>query len=553
MPALELKTIGDIGTKIRFFVPSYQRGYRWDQRQIIDLLDDLYTFQKDQETEPFYCLQPVVVRERENDFEVIDGQQRLTTISILLQCLNRPTYRVRYETRPNSQHMLASLKDFVEEEAMDVDHHYFKEAYLTIQRWIEKKQMENRDVVASLYRTLENDTRVIWYKVDEQVDAHELFMRLNIGKIPLTNTELIKASLLEPLSDSDRQRFALEWEAIEQRLQDDAFWYFLQHKTEYINRIELLFELVLGRSRMSHDVLHTFLNVKEKEEIWRAVRTLFAQLQEWYENRETYHLIGYLLHARTSRTSLTHLLTEYTSDDVKTKETFLEHLQSAVRATFPKDLKDIQDYRYDEDNVKIQDVLLFFNILEEIQSIRDSHRFPFDHYVKEKWSLEHIHARKTEMLKTYQQWTQWLKDVRLLLDPVRHTKLLKDIEKLLSQSFGQDEFDEMVLRIEKELDEKLMITGEAMHHLGNLALLDRQLNSKLGNYYYPMKFTLLKKHEQDGKYIPPATRKAFWKYYSDVPSHFEYWTATDQKDYQAFIIERLAKYFKEETYVDAHH
>src|SRR5579862_7460608 len=78
-----LKPINDL-LKESFFVPSYQRGYRWTERQVMDLLDDVWEFQsksQEQDKASFYCLQPVVVKMRDSgDWELIDGQQRLTTI-----------------------------------------------------------------------------------------------------------------------------------------------------------------------------------------------------------------------------------------------------------------------------------------------------------------------------------------------------------------------------------------------------------------------------------------------------------------------------------------
>ena len=87
---LVLKSINDLlGSK--FYIPSYQRGYRWKNQQVKDLLKDLWEFKsnppkhEDGKEKPFYCLQPVVIKPTENDnWEVIDGQQRLTTILIIL-------------------------------------------------------------------------------------------------------------------------------------------------------------------------------------------------------------------------------------------------------------------------------------------------------------------------------------------------------------------------------------------------------------------------------------------------------------------------------------
>jgi CRISPR/Cas system endoribonuclease Cas6 (RAMP superfamily) len=96
-----LKSVSEI-LGMNFFIPSYQRGYRWDKQQVEDLLDDIYTFAtKKKETEKeFYCLQPIVVKKLKDEekainnldnskewYEVIDGQQRLTTIRIILSYL----------------------------------------------------------------------------------------------------------------------------------------------------------------------------------------------------------------------------------------------------------------------------------------------------------------------------------------------------------------------------------------------------------------------------------------------------------------------------------
>lgn len=73
-----------------FFIPAYQRGYRWTERQVEELLEDIDEFQKNNASstgEPFYCLHPVVVKRLGDEWEVVDGQQRLTTIRIIMTCL----------------------------------------------------------------------------------------------------------------------------------------------------------------------------------------------------------------------------------------------------------------------------------------------------------------------------------------------------------------------------------------------------------------------------------------------------------------------------------
>src|SRR5690606_37061213 len=106
-----------------FFIPDYQRGYRWKPEQVNNLLDDIWDFAfpshsyKKGENE-FYCLQPIVVRKSEDEkFEVIDGQQRLTTIYLILKNLehiidgeDKNIQSITYQTRTNSAIYLDTLE-----------------------------------------------------------------------------------------------------------------------------------------------------------------------------------------------------------------------------------------------------------------------------------------------------------------------------------------------------------------------------------------------------------------------------------------------------------
>ena len=84
---------------ITFHIDKYQRGYRWGIREIFSLLDDISSF--DNKKESFYCLQPLVLRKKQAyTFELIDGQQRSTTIYLILKFLLKENfYHLKYETR----------------------------------------------------------------------------------------------------------------------------------------------------------------------------------------------------------------------------------------------------------------------------------------------------------------------------------------------------------------------------------------------------------------------------------------------------------------------
>ena len=83
---ISLKSIVDFeNDKINFYIPRYQRGYRWKNRQVSQLIDDIDSFNPTEST-PFYFLQALAVAKdiENNRVNVVDGQQRLTTLKLIL-------------------------------------------------------------------------------------------------------------------------------------------------------------------------------------------------------------------------------------------------------------------------------------------------------------------------------------------------------------------------------------------------------------------------------------------------------------------------------------
>lgn len=552
MTTFELKSINEIGVDAHFFIPSYQRGYRWYETQVLNLLDDLHGFMENSSNEDFYCLQPVVVRNiGEERFEVIDGQQRLTTIAILLRSLKQPAYQITYESRPDSQDMLERIDYYATQSASNVDHHYFKDAYVTIQTWIKENSRKNMSLSMKLFITLAERVKVIWYEVDQSANAYDLFLKLNVGKIQLTSAELIKAVLLQPCSEHERIELSLEWEAMERRLQDDWFWYFLESKQMYENRIEWLFDVLVENLDKHHDRYYTFYQVLNRPTFWQEVRDLYARLNEWYEDRSIYHFIGYLTHTSKRKQKVPELLNLYHSENVESKTDFIKALRGIVRKTLPEDLDELNEFDYESDKDAIKQVLLLFNLAEEMQTDHGSSRFPFHYYKQEKWSLEHIHAQNTAELTSKEQWDAWLHETERLLGNHKLFDDQKLTRELLAHDYSKREFFMFVSKLEERIisrnGESLILNRDRLHNIGNLALLSQSLNSSLSNHYYPIKFDALKTFERNGGYLPAATRKAFWKYYTNKPTTYEFWTSEDQEAYVNQIIQSIHTFTEEET------
>lgn len=237
---IQLKTVHELRTFLadgrpqRFFIPAYQRGYRWSSFQITQLLDDIHEFTQRPNPQPqeFYCLQPLVIKSRlQGDWEVVDGQQRLTTLLLVLRHFNerlaerfrQPLYKLDYETRPKLPAFLEEPSSELAETNADYFHLYL--AMQTIEDWFARHESEVETIKAAII----NQVKLIWFELAEGDHPVEAFTRLNVGKIPLTSDELIRALFLRRSTGasadptSAQLRIAYEWDQLEKALQNDAF------------------------------------------------------------------------------------------------------------------------------------------------------------------------------------------------------------------------------------------------------------------------------------------------------------------------------------------
>ena len=145
---ISIKTISDL-LKSNFFIPSYQRGYRWTEQQVTDLLNDVWEFinKPNKKDDEWYCLQPVVVIKSDDDtknknnligdwHDVIDGQQRLTTTFLILKNLERfveserKNFKIQYETRKGSEDFLTEIESkSVDDSEKNIDYFHIYNAY----------------------------------------------------------------------------------------------------------------------------------------------------------------------------------------------------------------------------------------------------------------------------------------------------------------------------------------------------------------------------------------------------------------------------------------
>ena len=653
MNTLELKSIAEL-RNMAFYIPAYQRGYRWTQRQVKDLLKDIFEFSEKKEDAGIYCLQPLVVVKRtiseslidessimekirktdklsevrrileasKEQWEVVDGQQRLTTIRLILEVLEYPRfYELEYETREDSAKFFLSgirkILSEIESQSFDskpednIDYYHIKQAVKLICKW-----REGKDTTRFLNFLL-NQVKFIWYEIHEENNPKEVFTRLNIGKISLTNAELIKALLLNKSNfDTEdyskvrlqQQEIAMEWDVIEYSLQFKEFWLFLNKPgSESPTRIDFIFDLICQEDMLQckstmdkeemqiSDDLKTFRyfnhfleTQKQKEKalqtIWEKVKEIFQTLQEWFNDKELYHYIGFLICAGKTVNEIYQKWTGYATKSVFREKYLIGAIKQSIR------YKDIENTVYEVDAESSQDIkggnkrnCLSILLLHNLQTVINQnkvlaenrkynegvfYKFPFHLYKSEGWDVEHIDSNTENQLNDIRSQREWLLNAYFGLQGEKFKEIKDNIEKFFKEFTGKnyeqnedpdkqntrnERFEELRSTID-DINGNIRLSQTEKNKIWNFALLDSSTNRSYGNAIFPAKRRVIIGKDQgkrflpstvdeNGKivncevqegqssFIPPCTKSVFLKYYNDASSDPNTWNKEDAKAY----------------------
>lgn len=560
---LETKLVGDI--QGCFYVPDYQRGYRWGKNEVETLLNDVneYGGKIKKSEKDNYCLQPIVVRNNGDKYELIDGQQRLTTLYLIYVYMNKasngfmsePKFAISYETRIESADFLKKPDEARKND--NIDFFFIYNAYKTIEDWFQNKD-KLQSTLTNINKYFDECVKVIWYEVPDSENSIDLFTRLNIGKIPLTSSELVKALFLKDESKNAirQEELSLEWDNIEKELHNEEFWGFLTNTEAdtYPTRIDLVLDLISKKQDSDKEIYRTFFYFDDElkkrnslENIWDEIVHNFLTLKEWFSDHEFYHKIGYLI-ASNSR-SLMDILNDYAD---KTKTEFRQYLDENIKASisFKKAFYEL-DYEHDYNDIK--KLLLLFNV-ESVRQIDDKkRRFPFGRHKSEDWSLEHIHAQHSQGLQTNEKIKEWLKaHIKSIQSIGQQDGLVSDMEqlvKLIEENPKTTKVKEQFEPLQQKVVEVLSPQGEAteyIHLLPNMALLSSPQNSALSNYTFDAKRYLILEKDKDGLYIPFCTKMVFLKYYSTEHTNIHFWGKNDRDAYYEAMEKVLSTYLSKE-------
>jgi len=597
---LELRPIDKLRSE-SFFVPRYQRGYRWTDLQVVDLLEDVWDFVRDKKKskEEFYCLQPVVVARHEDAaWEVVDGQQRLTTLFLILSYFNsrfvpehrKKLYSISYETRSGSAEFLLEPQSSRADENIDFFH--ISAAREAIRLWFEDKTAHINDVESAFLL----DVKVIWYELEPKARPVEVFQRLNIGKIPLTEDELVKALFLRAanfvgedsrLLNLRQMQIAHEWDLMERRLQEDEFWYFLTNQRRESNRIVFLLELHATSIKRSDgqpwrglDIFHIFSQRLSETDVfawveWQQVKRIFSLLEEWFRDDTLHHLVGFLATRESVDPHASIKTVLQMASKAANKRDFRQALKKEIfsrifyrgqarndeipAAELPGYIRqEVRELQYGSDSAAIRSVLLLFNLASLLESASGT-RFPFGAFKREAWDIEHIRSVQSDMPLRVDEQKGWLNTfVDYLGGLVRLDSSVQDfqdqgarefIEKaqtlLKTEKFDSESFAAYFKRVQQNYDPRQ--NPETDDSIGNLTLLDSTTNRGYGNAIFPVKRSKIIALDKAGRFVPLCTKNAFLKYYSRHVDQMLVWNDADAQAYANAICDRLITFFTKEN------
>lgn len=595
-----LKSIEEL-LDFNFIIDTYQRGYRWDTAQVYSLLTDIDEFTL--EFQSFYCLQPLVIR-RINDitYELIDGQQRTTTISLILMYFKSTSYQLLYTTRNTED---SGVNSFIEHiptlpipkfnipegidsfEGIDsiifnfwkeniiaespeintVDNFYFYKNYVVINNWFNKFDAEAIEIFK---HKLYNQTKVIWYVEDDASDDKQIiekFINFNEGKIELEQAELIKALFVLDIAKTpnavqrqyEENQFADDWNLIERQMSDQKFWQFVtsnKNDENLANKINLLFQLHNGFGK-SEDKFYNYRkfenvfknNIESSKPDWANITQLYNNLEEWFFDRTLYHLVGTIIH-----------LTEFNISKVlemanasSTKTIFRNTLRGFISDEFIKEKYELEKIKYGDSAVF--KMLFLYNIaLTETEDLETF--FPFYRFYDTKnWNIEHILAKNDDGLDSFEEFNNFYTDIQNLINASTDEdinqenkniilQLLEELKLLITENKKGDCKKKI-----KEINDKI-VEFFNVDDFNNLCLLDQSTNIKFGKKPFRRKRDIILELDDEIKidsdaYIPIGTKNVFLKKSTNSSAfQIDYWSIRDRELYLKMVKSTINNFLK---------
>lgn len=579
-----------------FLIPTYQRGYKWasgdGKGQVDRLLKDLFdAFQQHGQNRRGYYLQFITLKENAGSLEVIDGQQRLTTITILFSVLGHlsgkdqlrdfVTGKLVYEARSNFVQTFiyeqidqllssASWDDFIDgrDEHNNQDIYFIYKAAKTISSFLNEhlsSKLEN------FYQFLSDYVYLIINLLDAGLNSEKVFVNVNKG-VKLNDEDLVKGFLITKIpADMRETRYRMtDIEMNEIRANLGRQW---DEIANWCGRLQIRDFFKIGADEQGSEWLirlaypafnpddsgAALFNYFDEQyragklhalDIFKQIRRTKLLMNDWFCTPEIANLLGYVLHADKGK-NLPSIFNDLQAQP--TKADIIVILKQLALARLPLNADDgkLLEVNYEDDWNLIYNLFLLLDIAKFLPiNGRKSAQYNFSNIAGKGWSLEHIFPRNpNDFKKVSVLEADDLAVIRELL-PAKLDEITVDDNtnlKAAKQVYIRimKAQDSLKLKDEDKPALGLLLNDNAkeLHTIGNLALLQQNINSSLSNHFFEGKRNILVNKISQGHFVPFHTYDVFSKLVISGSTGLHTWSANDIEAHENNIKEQLVPIF----------
>ncbi len=564
----------------KYIIPAYQRGYKWEAKDVTRLLDDIATFEPNEELDLFYCLQNITLVEAKDNvdgsqsikgYNVVDGQQRLTTLIVILSFLQEYQIikdKIEYNVRPQTEDFIReylyqksnlgefpdwdSFLKYCDENGKDYNYQdifYLFQSYKTVSKWF--KAHPDKETMKD--KILHNVKMIV--NLTKNVEEQDLFENLNGKRVPLDGADLIRAIIITRVAKQEIVEFegTIKANVIlnERRIrigmaldemnrwwsQSEVFTYFRNFAKEAkveagsavafndeiypINHLFKLYVLAFSNGNLSMD---TFEKESVEDGFFDKLVDFHRTLQDWYRDQELYHLIlfAYLYGGKPDnkgKIQSSSFQKIYLAWKDKSKREFIDWLKERIQENDEiKDLIPEKDESSEENESKAFEeyyfdakyicIYVLLDIIDILKSPNRINRLPARNFKAADEDLEHIFPQTPIGDR--------------VKNPQKQTQILKMYIETINTFIKEGEWvqiDENAINWKdgkwRETTREL-INGKLwkvipINSLGNICLLHRNVNRGYGNDFFLDKRIDVMRKSQDGLYVRPHVYDAFNK------------------------------------------
>lgn len=572
--------------QIYYNIPDYQRGYEWGENNVRLLLEDLKKFldkiyisdtDKFLDDKLFYCLQHITIISKDNGeyYNVVDGQQRLTTIAIILAYFGKADLlkgKLKYSSREDTGEFLNNEiftrkyweQNDKEEDVKHKDEFYIRAAANMVQTW-DKEQTWNSNQRKRYIEILLNRTKLIVNVVSGNEEM--IFANINGAKAELDGADLLRAVQIThsskekyEITHSDNSNEVNEYRVkmgmlldeinnwcgqkdvrtfLGRFLKDDSF-----DKSGFNEKLYPINYLYRMMYEMHPDNNMPFefrffeygLDIKgngvgdDNWEMYIELKRIYGFVRDWYESDEIYHYLSYLFSNFKSKVNFVAIYKTW--ENSKGKLSFITELKKEIskyileiyssdgenneepaKEKLKNDLANLSFSWYHNKESLVKILIL----LDVIYSCKSKYRLPINYFVSKGEDIEHIGCQtpNEEDLNNREKWLEYIKKLNDYKFDIDKGRLDEWWEKLLKE---QEVIDDVTSNIIDELN------SYGLNSIGNLVLLHSSQNRSYRNASFNTKKSIIIEDYYNNKYsIRPYTLKAF------SSNHTSMWTLEDIK------------------------